>query len=282
LVKTIALKSGSRMPALGMGTWLIGERPSARTRELDALRLGVDLGATLIDTAEMYGDGAAEKLIGDAIEGRRADVYLVSKVYPHNASKAGVRAACERSLMRLKTDYLDLYLLHWPGTIALSETVAGFQSLKTAGLIRDYGISNFDTDEMKAAQSVKGVDGVVVNQVLYNLGQRGIEWDLLPYCREHEIAIMAYSPLENSGRDQMAILENPAAVAIAKRHGGTAAQVALAWLLHQGVSVIPKAGNPEHVRENCGALDLRLTPDDLQELDRAFPKPDRKTPLAVR
>jgi diketogulonate reductase-like aldo/keto reductase len=281
-VKAINLNSGSRMPVLGMGTWLMGENTSARKSELATLQLGLDLGILLIDTAEMYGEGSAEELVAEAIHGRRDEVYLVSKVYPHNASRNGVRAACERSLKRLKTDYLDLYLLHWPGNAPLDETLEGFQSLKTAGGIRDYGLSNFDIDELHTAQNLPGGPAIVVNQVLYNLAQRGIEWDLLPYCREHGIAITAYSPIEHAGRDQESILNNTAVKAIAKRSGATPAQVALAWLLHQGVSVIPKAGNPEHVRENRAALDLKLRTDDLQALDSAFPKPDRKSPLAMR
>jgi diketogulonate reductase-like aldo/keto reductase len=230
----------------------------------------------------MYGDGAAEELISAVIDGRRDTVYLVSKVYPHNASKKGVRTACERSLRRLKTDYLDLYLLHWPGTIPLSETLEGFQLLKNAGMIRDFGLSNFHTQEMMAAVGTKGGEGIVVNQVLYNLAQRGIEWDLLPYCHESEIGIMAYSPIEHSGQDQAAILENQVVGEIARKHGGTPAQVALAWLLHQGVTVIPKASNPEHVRENRRALDIKLTTQDMQSLEKVFPKPEKKLPLAIR
>ena len=261
--------NGKSVPPLGQGTWKMGEDRSRRQNEIAALRLGLDLGLTLIDTAEMYGDGAAEELIAEAIAGRRTEAYLVSKVYPHNASRKGVAAACERSLRRLKTDCLDLYLLHWRGNVPLAETVRGFQELQQAGKIRAWGVSNLDTDDLEELTALPGGDAVGTDQVLYNLSRRGIEWGLVPWCREHRVPIMAYSPVEQ-GR----ILGNAALKAVAARHQATAAQVALAWLLRQkDVIVIPKAGAPAHIRENHAALALRLGDADLKELDKAFPPP---------
>lgn len=260
----------------------MGENPAIRNQERAALQFGLDLGLSLIDTAEMYGEGLAEELIGEAIGNRREQVFLVSKIYPHHASRKGVRAACERSLRRLRTDYLDLYLLHWPGTIPLADTLEGFAALKAEGLIRDYGISNFDIAELQTAQGLTGGDAIVTNQVLYNLAQRGIEWDLLPHCRARGISIMAYSPIEHAARDQSVLLGNSVLAKVAERHGATPAQIALAWLLQQGVVVIPKASRQEHIRENRQALDLELSPEDLQDLDQAFPPPQKKCQLAIR
>ncbi len=269
--------SGEPAPALGQGTWKMGEDRARRKDEIAALRLGLDLGMSLIDTAEMYGEGAAEELIAEAVAGRRAEVFLVSKVYPHNASRKGVVSACERSLRRLKTDVLDLYLLHWRGNIPLAETVEGFQRLQRAGKIRAWGVSNFDTSDMEELIALPGGDAVATNQVLYNLSRRGIEWDLLPWCRGRQLPVMAYSPVEQ-GR----LLGHAALNRVAARHGATAAQAALAWLLRQeGLCVIPKAGSPAHVRENQGALPLRLGDADLQELDRAFPPPRGPVPLEI-
>jgi diketogulonate reductase-like aldo/keto reductase len=273
------------LPILGQGTWNMGEDPSARAAEVAALRLGLDLGMTLIDTAEMYGEGGAEEVVGEAIAGRRDDVVLVSKVYPHNASRAGVRAACERSLRRLRTDRLDLYLLHWRGGVPLAETLEGFERLRDEGKIGAYGVSNFDTDDMLEAAALPGGDAIAANQVLYNLVKRGIEWDLLPWCREHGIPVMAYSPLESTPAEQRALLGRPELGEVARRHDVTPAQVALAWLLRQnGVVTIPKAVQPAHVRANRAALDLapQLTPDDLALLDAGFPPPNRRRPLAMR
>jgi diketogulonate reductase-like aldo/keto reductase len=282
-VRTVRLPSGRPMPVLGQGTWGMGEDPSKRLQEIAALRLGLDLGMTLIDTAEMYGEGGAEEVVGEAIAGRRSEVFLVSKVYPHNATRHGTLKACERSLNRLQTDYLDLYLLHWRGSAPLEETLEAFQSLKVAGLIEEYGVSNFDTDDMEEAYALPGGDEIATDQVLYNLMHRGIEWDLLPWCREHRIPIMAYSPIEHSPTEQAAMLNRPEIKAIAARHGATPAQIALAWVLHhKDVAAIPKASNPKHVRENRAALDLKLTSRDLAELDRAFPPPNRKVPFEVR
>jgi diketogulonate reductase-like aldo/keto reductase len=274
-MKRLTLLSGKDVPVLGQGTWKMGEDSAKRLSEIAALRLGFDLGMTLIDTAEMYGQGGSEELIGEAISGRRADVFLVSKVYPHNATRQGAVAACDRSLRRLKTDYLDLYLLHWRGSVPLTETIDAFQSLKAAGKIRHYGVSNFDREDMEEAAGVPGGQAIATNQVLYNLMRRGVEWDLLPWCRQRKIPIMAYSPIEQ-GR-----LSGKVA-ALARRRGVSPFQVALAWLLHQeGVIVIPKASSQPHVRENRAALDLTLTEADLAELDKLFPPPRRKSSLEI-
>jgi diketogulonate reductase-like aldo/keto reductase len=277
-MKKIHLPSGREIPVLGQGTWRMGEDSSQKDAEITALRLGLDMGMTLIDTAEMYGEGGAEKIVGEAIANRRESVFLVSKVYPHNASRKGAVAACERSLKRLKTDCIDLYLLHWRSSIPLSETLEAFESLKQAGKIRDYGVSNFDADDMKKAINLPNGKQIATNQVLYNLARRGIEWDLLPWSRQNNIPIMAYSPIE-----QKAILNNFVLKAVASRHNATPAQIALAWLLQQqGIIAIPKASNPTHVKENSAALDIQLTQQDLTELDKAFPPPNRKMSLAIR
>ncbi|WP_437799951.1 aldo/keto reductase [Sorangium sp. So ce693] len=269
-VRTIALPSGKEIPALGQGTWHMGEDARRHAEEVAALRLGLDLGMTLIDTAEMYGDGAAEQLVGEAIIGRRDEVFLVSKVLPSNASRRDTALACEGSLRRLGTDRLDLYLVHWRGPTPLSETIEAFEALVRAGLIRFWGVSNFDVSDMEELAGIPGGPAVQTDQVLYNLQRRGIEWDLLPFCRARRIPIMAYSPIEQ-GR----LLEHPTIRRVAVRHGASPAQVALAWVLsHDGVSAIPKAGTPAHVRENRAALDIRLTEQDLTALDHAFPPPD--------
>jgi len=282
-MRTLSLPSGTTIPVLGQGTWGLGEDRVKRKAEMAALRLGLDLGMTLIDTAEMYGDGDAEELIGEAIAGRRTDVFLVSKVYPHNATRFHAIAACERSLKRLKTDYLDLYLLHWRGSAPLAEALAAFQSLKRAGKIRSFGVSNFDQGDMEEAISLEGGDEIATDQVLYNLKRRGIEWDLLPWCRERDIPIMAYSPIEHSPSEQVGMLQNARLKSVASRHGATTIQVALAWLLRQeGIVAIPKASTEEHVRENHTALDLTLTSEDEAELDRAFPPPRRKIALEMK
>ena len=280
--RTLPLPSGRPIPVLGQGTWLMGENPAKRQDEIAALRLGLDLGLTLIDTAEMYGEGAAEELIGEAIAGRRQEVFLVSKVYPHNATLRGTVEACGRSLQHLGTDYLDLYLLHWRGAVPLTVTLEAFQLLKQAGKILDYGVSNFDQTDMDEAGSLPGGDEIATDQVLYNLLHRGIEWDLFPWCRERDIPIMAYSPIEHSPIDQLDMLNHSQLRQIAARHGATPAQVALAWLLQQQVVVIPKASRPAHVRENSAALDLILTDDDLAALDLAFPPPNKKVTLEMK
>ncbi len=259
----------------------MGEDSELYQQELGALQLGIDLGLTLIDTAEMYGEGAAEELVGDAVRGRRDDVFLVSKVYPHNASRSGAIAACDRSLRRLHTDHIDLYLLHWRGDVPLGETLEVFQSLKESGKILDYGVSNFDIDDLEETAQVPGGDEIAVNQVLYNLKKRGIEWDLIPHCRGANIVVMAYSPIEHSGRGQVSMLENKVVKSIAKEHQASSVQIALAWLLHQQVVVIPKASKADHVRENSGAINIQLTRENLAGLDSAFPPPQRKVPLAM-
>jgi diketogulonate reductase-like aldo/keto reductase len=255
----------------------MGENRRRAGEEAEALRLGIDLGMTLIDTAEMYGSGGAEEAIARAAVGARDRLFIVSKVYPHNASRAGVVAACERSLKRLATDRIDLYLLHWRGSIPLAETLEGFQQLERAGKIRHHGVSNFDRADMAEWLALRGGETVAADQVLYNLGRRGPEWDLVPWCREHRIAIMAYTPLGQGN-----LLGNRALADIARRRGATPAQIALAWLLRQdGMIVIPKASHPEHVRENRGALDVALTEEDLAALDRAFPPPKGKSSLGM-
>lgn len=276
-MKTVLLPSGERVPAYGQGTWYVGENPGARAEEIATLRLGLDLGATLIDTAEMYGEGKAETLIGEAIAGRRDEVFLVSKVYPHNATRRGAVAACERSLRRLGTDRIDLYLLHWPGGVPLDETMSGFMALQQAGKIRHYGVSNFDLSDMQALWRVVGGTAAATNQVLYNLTRRGIEWGLLPWLRERRIPLMAYSPLE-----QAKLVRNPRLTAFARKHGMTAAQAALAWLLaSDDIIVIPKCAHRERLKENLGALDIRLTAAQLAELDLLFPPPTGPRPLEM-
>ena len=266
------------MPRLGQGTWRMGEGAAPRKQEADALRLGLDLGMTLIDTAEMYGDGAAEEVVADAIAGQRDRVFLVSKVYPHNASRTGTPAACERSLRRLRTDCLDLYLLHWRGQHPVAETVAAFEALREAGKIRRWGVSNFDARDMEGLPPASQHSGCAANQVLYNPGARGIEFDLLPWCQAHGVPVMAYSPVGQGG----GLLRDRALRAVAGRHGVTPAQAAIAWTLRQpGVVSIPKASDAGHVRQNAAAAGLALTAEDLAELDAAFPPPRRKQPLEM-
>jgi len=276
-MRTTQLSSGESLPALGQGTWYMGETPSRRSAELAALRAGIRLGMKLIDTAEMYGDGAAEELVGEAIRGCRDETFIVSKVLPHHATRRGTVAACNQSLARLGTDRIDLYLLHWRGGVALEETLAGFDDLLRAGKIRYWGVSNFDVGDMAELASLAGGANVAVNQVLYNLARRGIEFDLLPQCARTGVAVMAYSPVEQ-GR----LLRHPVLNTIAKRHDATPAQVALAWVLrNDGLIAIPKAASVEHVAQNHGALDILLTPADLADLDRAFAPPKSKKHLEM-
>jgi diketogulonate reductase-like aldo/keto reductase len=276
-MRHVTLSSGQKMPVLGQGTWGFGERGKGRAEAVAALRAGIDLGMTLIDTAEMYGEGGAEEIVGEAIAGRRDEAFLVSKVYPHNASKKGAIAACERSLKRLATDRIDVYLLHWRGGEKLADTIAAFETLRRDGKIGSYGVSNFDTDDMEELWQVPGGSAATTNQVLYNLTRRSVEWDLLPWCREHGVPIMAYSPIE-----QARMLGNGELKKLAGKRGITPAQLALAWLLHQdGVVAIPKAGRLDHLRENAAALEIKLTKDDLAALDHAFPPPKKKKPLEM-
>jgi diketogulonate reductase-like aldo/keto reductase len=269
-IRGVKLPLGDVLPALGQGTWHLADDPSRRASAIAALRTGIDLGMSLIDTAEMYGDGDAERLVGEAIHGRlRTDVFVVSKVWPTHASEAGTIAACHASLRRLSTDYLDLYLLHWPSHFPLEETIAGFDWLRHAGDIRGWGVSNFDVADMERLFATAGGAEALIDQVPYNLTRRGIEPDLMPWCRAHDVPLMAYSPIQQ-GR----VLADPVIQEVAARRGATPAQVALAWVLrHDDVIAIPEAGNPEHVRENRAALELQLTAADLADLDRAFPPP---------
>jgi diketogulonate reductase-like aldo/keto reductase len=277
-VPTMPLPDGTAIPALGQGAWRMGEDPSRRADEIAALRLGLDLGLALVDTAEMYGGGASERLVGEALAGRRDEAFLVSKVLPHNATREGTVAACRASLERLGTDHLDLYLLHWrTRTPPLRETLAGFGDLLRAGAIRRWGVSNFDVADLDELFLLGGGDGAATDQVLYNLSRRAAEYDVIPWCRGRGMPVMAYSPIEQ-GR----LLAHPAVIDVAARHEATVAQVALAWVLdHELVMAIPKAGTPDHVRENRGALDVRLTAADLADLDEAFPPPLFPQPLEV-
>jgi diketogulonate reductase-like aldo/keto reductase len=274
----ITLPDGERVPAYGQGTWHMGETRTRFADEAAALKLGIDLGITLIDTAEMYGNGVAEEIVAEAAKGRRDKLFIVSKVLPYNASQRGAVEACERSLKRLKTDHIDLYLLHWRGSYPFAETLTAFDKLQRQGKIRHHGVSNFDRRDMEEWVKISGGETVASNQILYNLTRRGPEWEVIPWCRQRNISITAYSPIEQ-GR----MLGQSALAEIAARHpGATPAQVALAWLLRRdGMIVIPKAGNKEHVRENAGALDLTLTDQDLADLDKAFPPPKGRTALGM-
>ena len=274
-MRAVATRSGLQLPAFGLGTWKMGAEPRRRAAEVAALRLGLDLGVTLIDTAELYADGGAEEIVAEAIAGRRDGVTVVSKVLPGNASRAGTIAAAERSLRRLRTDRIDLYLLHWPGDHPLAETLAAFISLRDAGKIRHYGVSNFDVAEMETSEALPGGPAVAANQVLYNLARRGIERTLLPWCAGRGVAVMAYSPL-----DQGNLRERPALARVAARHGVSPQTVAIAWTLRlPGMVTIPKAVRPEHVRACVAATALALEPADLAELDAAYPAPAREIPL---
>jgi diketogulonate reductase-like aldo/keto reductase len=275
-IPRVTLPQGEALPQLGQGTWHMAEHPRHRKFEINALRVGMDLGMTLIDTAEMYADGGAEELVGAAIEGRRDDVFLVSKVLPQHATFHGMQIACQKSLRRLRTDRIDLYLLHWRGNVPLGETVEAFQHLVRVGMIRHWGVSNFDVADLEELRAVGGA-AVQTDQVLYNLSRRGIEYDLLPWCRDRSIPITAYSPIE-----QGELVVHPAVERVAKRHDASTAQIALAWVLRKpGVIAIPKAATEAHVRINFGALRIHLTAPDLRELDEAFPPPSKKIPLEI-
>jgi diketogulonate reductase-like aldo/keto reductase len=274
---TVTLPNGESIPALGQGTWQMAEKPDRRAQEVEALRLAVELGMTLIDTAEMYGEGAAEELMAEALAEERERIFLVSKVYPHNASRQGVIQACERSLRRLKTDRLDLYLLHWRGSVPLKETVAGFEELRRSGKIRHWGVSNFDADDMEELLSVPAGENCATNQVLYNVTRRGPEFDLIPWMTARGMPLMAYSPIEQGRLPRGGALQ-----AIARRHEASPFQIALAWLLNKpGMIAIPKASSVQHVQENHRALEITLTPEDLAAIDAEFPGPKRKRPLEM-
>jgi diketogulonate reductase-like aldo/keto reductase len=276
-MKTISLSDGERIPMLAQGTWRMGEAKREHKDEVAALRLGIELGMTLIDTAEMYGDGGAEKVVADAIEGQRDRVFVVTKVYPHNASRTELPKACERSLKRLRIDTIDLYLLHWrERNTPLEETVEVFEKLRAAGRIKRWGVSNFDVDDMKELWSLEDGTNCAANQVLYNLQNREIESDLLPWCQKKKIPVMAYSPVGH-GRG---LLENATLKKIASRQDASPAQIALAWVLRQtGVIVIPKASTEEHVRENARSVKIKLTNEDFADLDLEFPPPKSKKSL---
>jgi diketogulonate reductase-like aldo/keto reductase len=278
-MKTISLPDGERVPVLGQGTWRMGENTRAHKDEVAALRLGIELGMTLMDTAEMYGEGGAEEVVADAIEGQRDRVFVVTKVYPHNASRTELPKACERSLKRLQTDAIDLYLLHWrERSTQLAETVEAFEKLRTAGKIKRWGVSNFDVDDMEELLSIENGTNCAANQVLYNLENREIESGLLQWSQKNEIPIMAYSPVGH-GRG---LLKKMTLKQIAKRYNGAPAQIALAWVLRQpGVITIPKASSQKHVRDNARSIEIELTKEDLAELDREFPPPKSKKSLPM-
>lgn len=277
MTRLVTLADGTTVPALGQGTWEIGDNPARADAEQAALSRGIDLGLTLIDTAEMYGNGRAERLVGEVIKGRRDEVFLVSKVLPQNASELKMMLACEKSLERLGADRLDLYLLHWEGNIPLEETVEAFQELVDEGMIVRWGVSNLDLGAMQRLEAVDGGDLCAANQLLYNLGARGIEYDLMPWMRARDMPVMAYSPLGRGG-----LLQHPLIVDIADRHDADPAQVALAFtLLHDGVISIPKASSVEHVEKNAEALDIQFDAEDLERLDAAFPAPETAKPLEM-
>jgi diketogulonate reductase-like aldo/keto reductase len=276
-MKTVRMPSGDVVPALGQGTWRMAEDPSLRAQEIASLRAGLDLGLRLIDTAEMYGEGRTEALVGEAIAGRRDEVFLVSKVYPHHASHKAMRKACADSLRRLKTDRIDLYLLHWAGEVPMQETLDAFAGLQRDGHIRSWGVSNLDTAEMDHLWALPGGREVQTDQVLYNLTRRGVEWDLLPWLRERGVPLMAYSPIEQ-GR----LVRHRGLADFSKRHGMTPAQAALSWLLSRDdVIAIPKSSSPQRLAQNAGALAHPLDAAALAELDRLFPPPKRPAPLEM-
>jgi diketogulonate reductase-like aldo/keto reductase len=284
-MNNVALPDGTVWPALGLGTWHMGEVARARDAEVAAVRLAIEIGYRLIDTAEMYGDGGAEKVVGRAVADAlraelvaRDELFIVSKVYPHNASRAGVAAACDRSLRRLGLERIDLYLLHWPGPHPLRDTVAAFEALQAAGRIRHWCVSNFDTDEMQALAAVPGGARCAANQVYHSLTARGAEFDLLPWQRERSMPLMAYCPLDQGG-----LVDDPVLREVGERHGASASQVALAWSMGcPGVMAIPKAVREAHLRENFASASLVLTADDLAAIERRFPPPRHKLPLAMR
>ena len=275
--RTVALPSGERLPAFGVGTWRMGERTGARRGEVAAIRAALDLGVRLVDTAEMYGDGGAEEVVGEALAGRRDEVFVVSKVTPHNASRRGTAAACERSLARLRTDRIDLYLLHWRGNYPLAETLDAFERLKDAGKIRHWGVSNFDADDLRELAALPAGGACAANQVYYSASTRGVEFDVAPWLRERSMPLMAYCPL-----DEGRLAGDATLAAVGARIGASAAQVAIAWLASRpGVIAIPKASADRHLRENVAAAALDLGADALAEIERRFPAPRRATALRI-
>jgi diketogulonate reductase-like aldo/keto reductase len=279
-MRTVELPTGERVPALGLGTWRMGESARARRAEVEAVRVALEIGYRLIDTAEMYGEGGAEEVVGEALAAGpvpRDAVFLVSKVYPHNASRKGAVAACERSLARMRTDRIDLYLVHWRGSVPLAETVAAFEHLRETGKIRHWGVSNFDVDDLRELREVDDGERCAMNQVYYSAGRRGIEFDLLPWQRQQRLPLMAYCPI-----DQGALARSHALQGIARTQGVTAAQLALAWVLRQpDVIAIPKAVQAAHLRENLAAASIELSAAELARIDAAFPPPTRKRRLAM-
>lgn len=274
-MRTITLPDGRSLPVLGQGTWRMGEKSALRDKEIAALRHGLDLGLTLIDTAEMYGEGEAEKIVSEAIKGRRDEVFLVSKVYPHNASREGVEAALARSLKRLKTERIDLYLLHWRGSVPLAETVEAFEKARADGRIGEWGVSNFDVEDMEELLAAGG-KACATNQVLFNIAERGIEYDLLPWMNERGMPLMAYSPIGQGELPETGLAD------IARKHKASVFQIALAFVLSRaGVIAIPKSANVEHLEQNHAALKISLDEEDLFTLDKRFPFPDRKRPLSI-
>lgn len=280
--RTVTFSDGIRLPAIGQGTWYMGEDPGLRRQEVAALQCGIEAGLTLIDTAEMYAEGGAEQIVGEALVGRRDRAWLVSKVYPWNASEVDAVDACERSLRRLKTDYLDLYLLHWRGNIPLEETIRAMETLQQQGKIRRWGVSNFDTDDLSELLQEEGGEGCATNQVLYHLASRGIEYDLLPQCQQLTMPVMAYCPIAQAGRLRRELMEHPVLTQLAQCKGISVAQLLLTWVIRkEGVIAIPKASSLAHVRENAAALSVTLSSEELMLLNQAFPPPSAKLPLDV-
>lgn len=273
----------STMPILGQGTWGMGENPDSKEKEVKALRHGIKNGLSLIDTAEMYGNGGAELVVGKAIKDfNREDLYIVSKVYPHNAGKDNIFTACENSLKRLGTDYLDMYLLHWRGSIPLEETVECMEKLVKLGKIKGWGVSNFDTDDMKELWQIKDGQNCLLNQVLYHLGSRGIEFNLLPWMKENKVATMAYCPIAQGGRLKRGLLDNPAVNEVAKKHGISQTQVLLAFVLNQeNLIAIPKASSINHIDKNIATLNVKLDNEDIALLNEHYPAPNHKTFLDI-
>ena len=280
----VRLKNGAEVPALGLGTWYLGDDAGRRAREIEALRTGIEKGMTLVDTAEMYSGGRSERLVGEAIKGiKRGRLFIVSKVLPNNAGRRGIFRSCEESLQRLGTDYLDLYLLHWRGSVPLAETVECMEKLVRDGMIRGWGVSNFDTDDMEELRRVKGGDGCLVNQVLYHAASRGIEYSLLPQMRERGVALMAYCPLAQGGSLRRGLFRSRALNDIAARRGATVAQILLAWAIRGGNAIaIPRSSSSEHTAENAGADAIELTAEELAAIDREFAPPRRKEPLDIQ
>lgn len=280
--RKVTFPDGTLLPSIGQGTWHMGEDPRKRKKEVKALQLGIELGMKVIDTAEMYANGGAEQVVGEAIQGRREEVFIVSKVYPHHAGLDRINTACENSLKRLGTDYLDLYLLHWRGGVPLEETIEGMEKLKKEGKIKRWGVSNFDTADMEELWNQPNGKKCVINQVLYHLGSRGIDFDLIPWHREREMPIMAYSPLAQGGSLRRQLLTEPIMMEMAEKYHAQPLQIALAWTIRSGNCLaIPKAVQEEHVIANAEAAAIEFSEKDLQKIDQAFPAPTRKMPLDI-